>query len=187
MFKLNLIDDYDSLTKIRHDIETAKARNADYIIVYTHWGVENVNTSNDYQRTTARAIADLGADLIIGSHSHTVQPDEYIETSDGRKVFVIYSMGNLISSMPRDINHDTLMIDLHLTKSGGTVLEELSYMCLTAGNRQEKQFAVLPSRLASSHNVQKNSMEASIKRTTAILDDIQEVDCFSYVDYDYKF
>ncbi|MBR3295621.1 MAG: CapA family protein [Clostridia bacterium] len=187
MFKLNLIDDYDSFTKIRHDIETAKARNADYIIVYTHWGVENVNTSNEYQRTTARAIADLGADLIIGSHSHTVQPDEYIETSDGRKVFVIYSMGNLISSMPRDINHDTLMIDLHLTKSGGTVLEELSYMCLTAGNRQGKQFAVLPSRLASSHNVQKNSMEASIKRTTAILDDIQEVDCFSYVDYDYKF
>ncbi len=146
-----------------------------------------MNTSNEYQRTTAKALADLGADIIIGSHSHTVQPDDWIDASDGRKVFVIYSMGNLISSMARDINHDTLMIDLHLVKENGQTEHQLSYMCLTAGNRKGKQFAVLPSRLASSHNVQKNSMESSIKRITSILDDMEEVDCFSFVDYDYRF
>lgn len=63
----------------------------DKIIVYMHWGKELENESNDLQRRHARHIVDAGADLIIGTHSHTVQEIEYY-----KNVPIVYSLGNFI-------------------------------------------------------------------------------------------
>ena len=63
----------------------------DKIIVYMHWGKELENESNDLQRTHARHIVDAGADLIIGTHSHTIQEIEYY-----KNVPIVYSLGNFI-------------------------------------------------------------------------------------------
>ena len=48
-----------------------------------------------------RSFADWGADIIIGTHPHVIQPVEYITAADGRKVLVIYSLGNFISAQDR--------------------------------------------------------------------------------------
>ncbi len=180
LYKLNLID----LEQIKKDIAAVKARCADFIILYVHWGTENTNTPNSYQKETAKILAELGADAIIGSHSHTVQPAEYLSTSDGRRVFVIYSMGNLISSMPRDINQDTLLLNLHLSKTNdSTSLKNVSYMCITGGSLEGKQFAALPSRLTLQEGKQISRMKASIDRINAILGNLTEETCFSYANY----
>lgn len=63
----------------------------DKIIVYMHWGKELENESNDLQRRHARHIVDAGADLIIGTHSHTIQEIEYY-----KNVPIVYSLGNFI-------------------------------------------------------------------------------------------
>ncbi|MBQ7982645.1 MAG: CapA family protein, partial [Clostridia bacterium] len=44
-----------------------------------------------------------GADLILGHHSHTLQPIEYVTASDGRQVLCTYSLGNLLSGMARPV------------------------------------------------------------------------------------
>lgn len=181
LYKMNLLD----LAQIQQDIADAKERHAEFVLLYVHWGSENTNTPNAYQLETAQQLADLGADAIIGSHAHAIQPAEYLTAADGRKVFCIYSMGNFISSMPREINQDALFLNLLLVRAKGKVsLEQVSYMCVTGGTREGKQFAALPSRLTLQANHQVSKMQASIQRINAILASvITEETCFSYADY----
>ena len=63
----------------------------DFVIVYTHWGREYELVENDRQRNKAHQFIDAGADLIMGSHPHVVQP---IEIYQGKVIF--YSLGNFV-------------------------------------------------------------------------------------------
>lgn len=63
----------------------------DDIIVFAHWGIEGTAVPSERQRMEAREMAEAGADLILGSHPHVLQPVERI----GHTV-VAYSMGNFV-------------------------------------------------------------------------------------------
>lgn len=69
----------------------------DYLVVYVHWGVERETTPEEYQRTMGRQYIDAGADLVIGSHPHVLQPVEYYNDKP-----IVYSLGNFVfgSSIP---------------------------------------------------------------------------------------
>lgn len=82
---------------IRTQVTEARA-NADLVLVSMHWGDENKQEVSAEQKRLARLIADLGADAVIGHHSHTIQPIEWLEGSGGNRTLVIYSLGNFISS-----------------------------------------------------------------------------------------
>lgn len=71
-------------------IEEAKA-NADYVIVYVHWGKEYQEVPEAYQKTMARQYIDAGADAVVGSHTHCLQGTEYYKDKP-----IIYSLGNFI-------------------------------------------------------------------------------------------
>lgn len=70
----------------------------DYLVVYVHWGVEREETPKDYQKTMGRAYIDAGADLVVGSHPHVLQP---MEEYNGKTI--VYSLGNFVfgSSIPK--------------------------------------------------------------------------------------
>ncbi|WP_449355100.1 CapA family protein [Virgibacillus natechei] len=70
---------------------------ADIIIVNMHFGDEYHLNPISEQREIAAALSDAGADVILGHHSHVLQPPEWIENSRGGKTFVAYSLGNFIS------------------------------------------------------------------------------------------
>ena len=72
------------------DLEEAK-QNSDYQIVYFHGGTEKVHTVEDWKQASCHNLVDNGADLVIGSHPHVLQP---METYNG--VNIIYSLGNFI-------------------------------------------------------------------------------------------
>ena len=63
--------------------------NADFTIVFVHWGTENEHMYEASQKELAEKYVEAGADLIIGAHPHVLQGFEYIED-----VPVAYSMGN---------------------------------------------------------------------------------------------
>lgn len=63
----------------------------DVTVVYTHWGREYERRFSKSQQETAHAFIDEGADAVIGSHPHVVQP---IEVYKNRAIF--YSLGNFI-------------------------------------------------------------------------------------------
>ncbi|MBQ3546680.1 MAG: CapA family protein [Lachnospiraceae bacterium] len=91
-FAVNLIDK----NKIARDIEIAEA-NADITIVCPHWGIEYTHTENSNQTELATYFAELGADVIIGTHPHVIQPVKWVEASNGNKALVYYSIGNFIN------------------------------------------------------------------------------------------
>ena len=72
---------------------------ADITIVSCHWGIEYDDHPNNFQKEMAQKIVDAGADVIIGTHSHTLQDVEYLTAQDGHKALVAYSLGNFISGM----------------------------------------------------------------------------------------
>ncbi len=96
-------------TRFLSVIEEAE-QNADFTVVYVHWGSENTYDPDDSQKSLARKFADAGADLIIGDHSHCLQGFEYIG-----EVPVIYSMGNFWFSSK---NLDTGIVRATVTKDG---------------------------------------------------------------------
>ncbi len=67
------------------------AADIDRIVVYTHWGVEYERQFSKHQQSAAYAFIDAGADVVIGSHPHVIQP---IEVYKNRVIF--YSLGNFI-------------------------------------------------------------------------------------------
>jgi poly-gamma-glutamate synthesis protein (capsule biosynthesis protein) len=64
---------------------------ADLVIVSPHWGVEYQPTPTSSQVELARRMIDAGADLIVGTHPHVIQP---VEQYRGR--WVAYSLGNFV-------------------------------------------------------------------------------------------
>lgn len=80
---------------------TAARQLADVVLVSVHWGVEDSHTVTDGQRQLAQQLADLGVDLIIGTHPHVLQSAEWLDRADGGKSFVMYSLGNFVSAQSK--------------------------------------------------------------------------------------
>lgn len=91
-----LVDILDK-EKVKADILKAEEM-ADFVIVYPHWGSEYVYEPSESQKIYAQLFADCGADLVIGTHPHVIQPVEWITGVNGNKTLVYYSLGNYISA-----------------------------------------------------------------------------------------
>ena len=90
---VNLLDK----DKITSDVTKAK-QIADLIVVCPHWGTEYVYTPDSNQKYWTQLFLNLGVDLVIGSHPHVIEPVEMLESTDGHKMLVYYSLGNFVSN-----------------------------------------------------------------------------------------
>ncbi|MGG2066077.1 CapA family protein [Bacillus sp. S14(2024)] len=87
--KPGIANGYD-LNLVTKTIQEQK-KDADYMIVYMHWGVEKTNRPADYQKEYVQKMVEAGANAIVGSHPHWLQGFEYYN-----KVPVAYSLGNFL-------------------------------------------------------------------------------------------
>ncbi len=106
---------------VKADIERVKEE-ADVIIVAMHWGTEYSTGISDIQVEIANYLANLGVDIIIGSHPHVVEPIEFIG-----KTMVIYSLGNFISDQVGVECLTGLMVSVDIKK---TVEKDNTTICL---------------------------------------------------------
>jgi len=82
-------DYYDTLhNKVPVQVAAAKAEH-DLVVVCYHWGAEKDYYPNSRQEKLAHITVDAGADLVIGHHSHRINP---IEQYKGK--YIVYSVGN---------------------------------------------------------------------------------------------
>ncbi|MCQ2541401.1 MAG: CapA family protein [Lachnospiraceae bacterium] len=90
--------DYNSLNpEVIEDITNANEI-ADVVVVCPHWGIEYQTKENAYQDRVAREMVAAGADVIIGTHPHVVQPVEWITADNGNTGICYYSLGNYVSN-----------------------------------------------------------------------------------------
>lgn len=76
--------------KIVNEVSEAKS-SADIVIVQFHWGNEYTTNITLKQRALAHLAIDSGADLIIGNHSHWIQPVELY-----KEKLITYAHGNFV-------------------------------------------------------------------------------------------
>jgi poly-gamma-glutamate synthesis protein (capsule biosynthesis protein) len=125
-FIINRID----TAQIRRDLQKAHLANPDFVIVTMHWGEEYQRFENSTQREQAAAILKYGADAIIGSHPHVVQPVKFYPGIDSSAMHpVVYSLGNFVSNQRAQYKDGGILIELNLMKTyDKTMIEEISYM-----------------------------------------------------------
>jgi poly-gamma-glutamate synthesis protein (capsule biosynthesis protein) len=108
---------------IKKDIERARTKGAELVLLNLHWGIEYQHFPNDYQKNIAKYAASLGADIIFGGHPHVLQPAQFLSSEDGQGLdscFVIYSLGNFVSAQSKRYTDAGLMLTLNLTKNLNT-------------------------------------------------------------------
>lgn len=99
--------------------------NSDFVIVFLHWGTENVETIDWAQEKQAPEVVEAGADLVIGAHPHCLQ-----QISMVNGVPVVYSLGNFWFNSK---TVDTGMVRVTLNENG---LQSLQFVpCLQSGCR----------------------------------------------------
>lgn len=155
--------DYTSLNpQVIEDIKSAK-KVADIVIVCPHWGTEYETTPSSYQKNFALQMTEAGADVIIGTHPHVVQPVELIEAANGNTALCYYSLGNYVSTQKKGKSMLEAMawITFHVTENGiSLALEDTGVIPLvchyTSGPVRIKNVYLLENyseELASNHGI----------------------------------
>lgn len=85
---------YDPTTFINVIEETKK--NSDFVIALVHWGKEDSSELEQVQLDTSKQYINAGADLIVGTHAHTLQGIDFYNNKA-----IVYNIGDFI------FNHET--------------------------------------------------------------------------------
>ena len=82
--------------RIARDLQLAEEF-ADFTIVFPHWGEEYHLRETGDQDRWAEFFTEYGADLIIGTHPHVLEPIRKITAENGNTSLCYFSLGNYIS------------------------------------------------------------------------------------------
>lgn len=113
---------------IAREIEKARLDTATNIIVCMHWGIEYQTQPNTEQKRLATFLHKCGADIVIGSHPHVVQPLEYhIEEKDTTGI-TVYSLGNFVSNQSKRYTNGGIGVSLELIRERGRIHYQMQYL-----------------------------------------------------------
>jgi poly-gamma-glutamate capsule biosynthesis protein CapA/YwtB (metallophosphatase superfamily) len=125
------IVNYIDTAQIRSDLEKAGLAEPDFTIVTIHWGLEYQRTENEVQKQLAGFIYEHGADAIIGSHPHVVQPIRIsypVETDSSDFYISVYSLGNFISNQRKRFTDGGIIFRMKLEKTDSVRVKDFSYL-----------------------------------------------------------
>ncbi len=178
---INLIDK----DLIKSQLDSAKALNPDVICVSMHWGIEYKIKQNSEQEELADFLFKNGADIILGSHPHVLEPMEKrtITMEDGttKDGFVIYSLGNFMSAQKDKYTKDSIILDLQITKhsDGNITIDSYDYVPIymqdngaNAKNRYE--IIDLEKRISDYKNGDKTISETLYKTYLSELENVKK-------------
>ena len=107
------------LEEALQDVRTARQQGADCVIVCLYWGRPEAASVTAIQRNAARALAEAGADVILGTRPSRVLPMELIscvgEDGKARQAFVAYSLGTLLTESREGYDISGMLLHLGIT------------------------------------------------------------------------
>ena len=136
---------------ISGDIKRLREAGAEVVIAFPHWGKEYVREPDSNQKKYARKLAMAGADIILGSHSHTVQPMDYVDFTDSegrqRRVFIIFSLGNFLSDHVLQYTDCGVVLDFTVNENadGSFSCDGVGYIPTYTWQPTEGDVRILPS------------------------------------------
>ena len=142
---------YIDTVRAATDIERALTSGADMTVIFIHWGIEYDSLPSAQQRQTATALQKSGADVIMGSHPHVLQPMIAERDSIGVMNPVVWSMGNFVSNQRTRRRDGGVMIRLDIIARGDSiVINDAGYVLTwvhTPVENGKKKFYILPCAL----------------------------------------
>ena len=133
---------------IEGDIAALRSAGCQLVIVSYHWGEEKDYLPNERQVPLGRATIDAGADLVIGHHSHRINP---IEEYNGK--YICYSLGNF--SFAGNIKPDDM----------DTFIFQQRFRVYPDGRAQNEGFRIVPCSISSQESV--NDFKPTLKEGEA--------------------
>ncbi|WP_280771405.1 CapA family protein [Salipaludibacillus daqingensis] len=133
---------YEEIGELRSRIENAKlpeeegGGGADIIIVHVHWGDEYQVGFNEDQEEKAQFLTNYGADIIVGHHSHVLEPITIVEGIDGNKSIVMNSLGNFVFDQGWSRTKESAIAQLDFLDNGS---KQLSFVPLHITDTRPKE------------------------------------------------
>lgn len=137
-FNYDKLDEFYS--KAKTDYDKMISSGADAVIFYMHWGNEYQRVITKHQKNMAQKLADIGVDVIVGGHPHTVQPLEILTGEKGNETVCIYSVGNLVSNQRKALMDS----DGHSGHTEDGMIFEVEFEKWSNGETKIKNLDILP-------------------------------------------
>lgn len=99
------------------DFDYLKSKKVDLIIVLPHYGTQFSNEVDDYQRIWNKIFLNNGADIILGDHSHRVQPILWNNNS-----LIVNSPGNYVNSYIKHDGYISMMVKIYVDRNKKNIL-----------------------------------------------------------------
>ena len=126
-----------------------RAREADLVLVFPHWGIEYRLHHGAEQEEWARWLVENGADAVIGAHPHVIQDVQYIGDAP-----IVYSLGNALSNQ-NDLDARlelalTLRIVVEAEQAPRLLEPSFEYLWCTKPGMVEDSYSTVPVTLPDS-------------------------------------
>lgn len=108
------------------DFARVRASSPDVIMVLPHMGTQFLHATDNYQDVWNDVFIEAGADLVLGDHSHAVQPIEFRTAAAGdgssRQALIVNCAGNFANSYTAQDGDATAITEVYLDPSSGDVI-----------------------------------------------------------------
>jgi deoxyribodipyrimidine photo-lyase len=150
------IVDHIEKERITGDIKKSRDADADAVVVFLHWGKEYDTLPSSEQKELAEWLFLQGADLVIGSHPHVLQPMIFAaDEMTGPGKLLVYSLGNFVSNQRKRYRDGGAMASVTISRAGEWLMIDNAGFILTwvyspiIDNR--RRFRILPAALFENH------------------------------------
>lgn len=134
--------------QVGRDVRQARRKGYDAVIVHYHFGPEYVRIPDKAQRGAVRVALRAGADIVLGGHTHVLQPFKLMRYRNKTRL-VAYSLGNFISNIRKQHTDGGMIFHFTLSRTPKQNLRihKVSYTPVWVYKKQTKQkehFLILP-------------------------------------------
>ncbi len=143
--------------QMEQDLKRAREMQPDLLIAVMHWGPEYSRTPHPVQRHTAEFLVTRGVDVIVGHHSHVLQPVEWLKVSNDtleREALVIWSLGNFYSNQRRRYRDGGMFVTFDVAKNintGNVTIEHTAFQPFWVWKRDNPiAYRIFPEQQADS-------------------------------------
>ena len=91
---------------------------ADIVIAYTHWGESYTHNVTNSQKELAHNLINSGADIVIGTHQHTLQTVEKYNNG-----IILYGIGNFVFDEGWNFTKESTLVNFLVNENGNFALE----------------------------------------------------------------
>ena len=178
-YLVNLIDK----TLIKRDIDSARKDGAEIVLVYFHFGTQYKRTPDEFQKQIVDKTIHYGADIIIGSHPHVIEPANFFKIKHAKldTGFVAYSLGNFISNQRWRYADAGVILKIFLTKnlnSDSVYISNVTFLptWVFKGKINNKdEFEIIPAEEAFSQNCPAFLSTSDRQKMKQAFDDTKEI------------